>query len=506
MPALPADKVVAVIGAGTMGSGIAQVAATAGHPVLLHDVRGGTAAQAIAGIAKFLDGAVTKGRIAPDQRDATIRRLQPCGALSELASAALVIEAVVEDVEVKRKLFAELAGIVAPDAILATNTSALSIAAMARSLADPSRVVGMHFFNPAPLMPLVEVVSALTTAPAVAETVFATAAAWGKTPVHAKSTPGFIVNRCARPFYGEAWRLLSVGAADPATLDAVMREAGGFRMGPCELMDLIGQDVNFAVTRAVFDAYFSDSRYRPSLLQQEMVEAGRLGRKSGRGFFDYAKDAPAPLVRTAVTAPPPPRVVVEGDLGVAEPLVARLTGTGIPHARAEAGPNGPAIVLDAAVLRLTDGRPATLRAADTESNLVLFDLAFDYAATTRIALAAADQADPTAMAAAAGFFQALGVQVSPLDDTPGLIVMRTVAMLINEAMELVQARIATPDAVDLAMIKGVNYPRGPLAWAQSLGYRYSLRVIENLQQVYGEDRYRASPRLRRLAAVEAARD
>ena len=215
----------------------------------------------------------------------------PVHALGAFVSAGLVVEAIVEDLDVKRKLLRELEVVVPPGTILASNTSSLSITALAAGLKHPGRVVGMHFFNPAPVLPLVEVVSGLATDAAIADVVYATAAAWGKKPVHATSTPGFIVNRCARPFYAEALALLTERAADPATIDAVLREAGAFRMGAFELMDLIGHDVNLAVTKSVWEAYFHDPRYRPSVLQQERVAAGYLGRKSGRGIYAYGANA-----------------------------------------------------------------------------------------------------------------------------------------------------------------------------------------------------------------------
>jgi 3-hydroxybutyryl-CoA dehydrogenase len=360
----------------------------------------------------------------------------------------------------------------------------------------------MHFFNPAPILPLVEVVSGLATDPAVATTVFDTAAAWGKSPVYATSTPGFIVNRCARPFYAEALRLLTERATDPATLDAVLREAGDFRMGPCALMDLIGHDVNFAVTQTVFNDYFGDPRYRPSALQREMVEGGRLGRKSGRGFFDYSAGAPAPVPRSEPQAVKTARASIEGSLGAAEALVTRLPASGVPFKRVESSGDG-AIVLDDAVLRLTDGRLATVRAAAAnEPNLVLFDLAWDYASAKRIALAPADQAPAAARQAAVGFFQAMGFAVSVVDDTPGLVVARTIAMLINEASDAVLHGVSNPAGIDLAMTKGVNYSHGPFAWLERLGAGYAVGLLENLAATYGEDRYRVSPWLRRRRAAD----
>ncbi len=497
MTTLGPNHVVSIVGAGTMGAGIAQVAASAGHIVRLYDRQTETLAQAIDQIGRSLQRRVEKGQIDTGERQAILDRLMPSSSLGDLAPGALIIEAVIEDLEIKRQLFLDLEMVVAADAILASNTSSLSLAAIARDLKRPRRFVGMHFFNPAPLMPLVEVVSWLGGDEAVAATVFETAKRWGKQPVHCRSTPGFIVNRCARPFYAEALRLIAERAADPATIDAVMREAGGFRMGPCELMDLIGHDVNFAVTRAVHAAYFGDPRYQPSLVQQELVEAGHLGRKSGRGFFDYVPGSSAPPPLIAPPAPRPARAVIEGNLGPAEGLMARLERAGIPYMRAEArGPEG-AIVLDDAVLRLSDGRTATERGGSAEPNLVLFDLAFDYGQAGHLAAAATDRASKEARLAACGFFQALGFRVSLIDDAPGLIVLRTVAMLANEAFDAVQAGVASPAAIDQAMTMGVNYPKGPLAWADAIGLPYVLAVLDHLARHYGEDRYRASARLRR---------
>ena len=283
---LPLETVVAVVGAGAMGAGIAQVAAMAGHRVRLLDNRPDVAARAVAGIQAQLAKMAERGRLTAADAAAAGKRLTPVHALADLAGAGLVVEAIVEDLAEKQALFADLEGIAGRDCLLCSNTSAISLTAIGAALNHPERLAGLHFFNPAPLMALVEVVSGLATKPTVAATLFATAAAWGKTPVHARSTPGFIVNRVARPYYGEALRLAQEGAADCATIDAVMREAGDFRMGPFELMDLIGNDVNFAVTHSVWRAFFHDPRFGPSLLQQERVDAGLLGRKSGRGFYD----------------------------------------------------------------------------------------------------------------------------------------------------------------------------------------------------------------------------
>ena len=278
---------IAVVGAGTMGSGIAHVAARAGHPVYLHDSFPGACDRAKKGVEKDLEFLVRKGKLADDEAAAIAARIHPIHKMHALADAALVIEAIVEEPAAKSTLFHAIEGEVAPGCIIATNTSSLSLTALSQGMVHPGRLVGMHFFNPAPRMALVEVVSGLATDPDIAARVAATARAWGKTPVHVRSTPGFIVNRVARPYYGEALRFLSEQGGSPSTLDALLRDAGGFPMGPCEVMDLIGLDVNLAVTTSVFEASGFDRRYAPSLLQQELVRARRLGRKTGEGFYRY---------------------------------------------------------------------------------------------------------------------------------------------------------------------------------------------------------------------------
>ena len=386
---LDGDTQVGVIGAGAMGTGIAQVAAAGGHRVVLGDAAEGAAQRAQANIARAMDREVQKGRIARDAADELMSRIEfqwePLRALGGYGDCGLVIEAVVEDLAVKRSLFKALEASVDREAVLATNTSSLSVASIAAACDASYRVVGLHFFNPAPVMPLVEIVPWLGGDPVVASASFALISRWNKTPVLATDTPGFIVNRVARPFYGEALRLLDEGVADCATIDWAMKELGGFRMGPFELMDFIGNDVNFAVTRSVYEGMFYDPRYKPSLTQQRMVDAGFLGRKSGRGYYDYRSDAPKP-----------------------EPTKEPTTG------------------------------------------LLIFE--------------------------------------------------RVLAMLINEAVDAVLMRVASPEAIDLAMTKGVNYPKGLLAWANELGLARVLGWLERLQAEYGEDRYRPSPLLRRMVA------
>lgn len=498
MSALNTHATIAVIGAGAMGAGIAQVAAQAGHTVRLLDNRPGAAAQAIDGIDRQLAKRVDKGKLAASERAAIISRLQAVEAIEALAGCALVIEAIVENLDLKHDLFRQLESLCGEQCILASNTSSLSITRIAAGLQRPERLLGLHFFNPAPVMALVEVVSGLASDPALAACLFDTAKAWGKQPVHTRSTPGFIVNRVARPFYAESLRLLQEGAADCATLDALMREAGGFAMGAFELTDLIGHDVNYAVTCSVFDAYYGDTRFQPSLIQQELVDAGRLGRKSGQGFYVYGEGAQRPPAQQINSTASVDRCVVEGDLGIARALIPRLQAAAITVIQRDG--QGLLRVGDA-VLALSDGRLASQRAKeDGLRNLVLIDLALDFASATRIAISCSADTRPDARDHAVALLQQAGLAVSLLSDSPALAVLRTVAMLANEAADTVLHGVASAADIDLAMRAGVNYPKGPLAWAQDIGQAYVVRVLDNLQAAYGEERYRPSLLLRRLVA------
>lgn len=285
-------RTVAVIGSGTMGAGIAEVAASHGHQVLLYDIAGDAISRAIDGIRQRLASRVTRGKLSADASAQILARLLPVTDITALSGAELVIEAASERLEVKKALFAQLAEICPPQTLLTSNTSSISVTAIAADVNHPERVAGLHFFNPAPVMKLVEVVSGLATSAEVADALCELALNWGKQPVRCQSTPGFIVNRVARPFYSEAWRALEEQVAPPEVIDAALREGGGFPMGPLELTDLIGQDVNFAVTCSVFNAFWQERRFLPSLVQQELVLAGRLGKKSGKGVYEWQGEKP----------------------------------------------------------------------------------------------------------------------------------------------------------------------------------------------------------------------
>jgi 3-hydroxybutyryl-CoA dehydrogenase len=483
MTALDLSSPVAVVGAGTMGQGIAQVALVAGHPLRLYDTVPGRAREAADAIGARLDRLVGRERLTAHARDAALARLTPVDDLAGLAGCALVAEAVVERLEVKQELFRALEDIVDDDCLLATNTSSLSVTAIGGALRVPGRCVGLHFFNPAPLLPLVEVVSGFATDPSSATRAYDTARAWGKTPVACADTPGFLVNRVARPFYAEAFAVYEDQGADPATIDAVLRECGGFRMGAFELTDLIGQDVNEAVTHSVWTSFFQDARFRPSLVQRRLVESGRLGRKSGRGWYDYRDGgdgaggggdrggAGRPEPHTAGPADRPPYLVVHGDLGPAAALVPMAREAGIEVRAEDDGYDARVVLPGGGELYLTDGRTAVGR------DVVHFDLALDYRAATRVALSAGPDTAARTLQEATGLFQALGKQVSVIGDVPGMIVARTVARIIDLAHEAVAQGVATAADVDTAMRLGVNYPAGPFEWARSLGPAWAYALL-----------------------------
>ncbi len=372
-----------VIGAGTMGTGIAQVAASEGWDVVVNDSNSAVIEESSKSLVKVMNRLVEKGKIDQQTADSILGRIDFTEDQQHFENSDLVIEAIVENLEVKQKVFSAIEKIVRPDTIIASNTSSLSLASIGASLDNPSRFVGIHFFNPAPLMPLVEIIPAVQTVPRTIEQAKGWIDSWKKITVLAKDTPGFIVNRVARPFYGEALRIYEEGIADFATIDWSMKELGGFRMGPFELMDFIGNDVNYTVTETVFESFFYDPRYKPSFTQKRMSEAGLLGRKTGKGYYDYSEDAFKPTAK-----------------------------------------------MD----------------------------------------------------------EKLGKQI--LD--------RVVVMLINEAADALFLNIASKEDIDLAMTKGVNYPKGLLKWADELGINWCVEQLDKLYDEYHEDRYRCSPLLRRM--------
>jgi len=485
---------VGVIGAGTMGAGIAQVAAAAGHPVRLMDVRPDAARAARENIAVALAGLVGKGRMSASQRDAILERIVPVEALRDLADAALVVEVIVENLAAKQRLLRELETHVDRHAILASNTSSISITALANGMAYPDRVVGMHFFNPVPSMKLVEVVSGAETAVTVADAIAALSRRWGKQPVHAKSTPGFIVNRIARPFYAEALALLQEQAATPQQLDRLARSAG-FRMGPCELMDLIGHDINYAVTVSVFDANYGDRRYVPSLVQKALLDGGRLGRKCGKGLYDDAPTAlPALLPSSA-----PAALEIVGKGALMSQLTDWFSGKNVAFSRSvERHWNGLQISLPggAAELHISDGRSAAQLSAECGTRVLgVIDLPLLSEHSDAIGIAFAPGVTSEERSAMSAALAACGLQALEMRDMPGLLIARTVAMLINEGADAVHQGVCDEAGVDLAMKLGTNYPAGPFQWLQLVGVDYTVDLLNHLFSAYRSERYRISPLL-----------
>ncbi|MCO6008001.1 3-hydroxyacyl-CoA dehydrogenase [Actinoallomurus purpureus] len=483
--------IVAVVGAGTMGTGIAQVAAQAGHPVLLLDAAPGAADRAVSGIRERVKTLVARGKIDADPDALDLTAVDTADAL---APARLVIEAIAEDLEVKRRLFADLERVVTVDCVLASNTSSLPPTALAAGMEHPERVIGLHFFNPVPRMRLVELVAGADTSAQVADRTADLVTRWGKTVVRAAATPGFIVNRIARPYYAEAWRLHEERAAAPETIDAVLTGAGGFPMGPFALMDLIGHDVNEAVTRSVWTAFGHDPRFAPSPAQRALVQAGRLGRKSEQGIYRYGSDSRPPVATAAPRHPAPLEVV---DHGAAD-LRTLLTRSRVAVPGVERDDGTIALPGGALLIRST-GTTATELAARHGTPVIVADRTLDDATATAIAVAACESCPDDALAEAIGLLQAADLAVHVIDDTPGLIVTRTVAMLVNLAADALQQGVADAPDIDTAMRLGAGHPLGPLAWGDRWGAATVHTALAALQDAYGDPRYRPSPLLRRRA-------
>ena len=493
---LDAATPVAVIGAGSMGAGIAQLAAQCGHGVRLFDTQPGAAERALTRIRADLDGAVKRGRMDTVERDAVIGRIAVPTELGELAGCGLAVEAIVEKLEPKKGLFRDLEGILGPGAVLATNTSSISVSAIAQGLAHPGRVVGWHFFNPVTRMKLVEVIAGVETDPALVAAMHALSKAWGKTSVDAPNAPGFIVNRVARPYYAEGLRLLAERIAAPEAIDRLLREAAGFAMGPFELIDLIGADVNLSVTESVFAATAWDTRYAPNIIQQELVRSGRHGRKTGRGFYSYADGAKPPVATTVTLATGTvPAVAFGMQRGLLGALAQRLFDAGLQVETDESLPAETWRIGDD-VFALTQGETLAARRAHSSSSATpaptaLLDLARDYATTT--VLGATGPAPALARLAAA--LQPAGIDVIALADVAGLVVMRTIACIVNEAADLMTWTPTTAADIDTSMRLGMAYTQGPLAWADAVGSARIVSVLAHLQAHYGDNRYRRAPRL-----------
>jgi 3-hydroxybutyryl-CoA dehydrogenase len=486
------DLTAGVAGSGTMGRGIVQVLAQCGARVRVFDAQAGAAQKAKDAIAKVLGNQVAKGRMQQADADATLARIEIADSTAAFKDCHLVVEAIVEELDAKRKLFRELEGIVAEDCILASNTSSLSVTAMAAACKHPGRVAGYHFFNPVPLMRIVEVVDGELTEPWVGEALAQLARRYGHTPIRCKDTPGFVVNHAGRGFVPESLRVLQEGVADFATIDRILVDAAGFRMGPFSLMDLVGLDVAHAVMKSMHQQYFGEPKYQPAYIAETRVAAGLLGRKTGRGWYRYDKDGNA----EKLPEQPVPQAKAASVWAAPElkELLAKL------GAKVEAKPGKDTVCFVAPLGQ--DATSAALAAGCDPTRTVAVDSLFGFA--KRRTLMTTPVTTKEARDAAHGLLASDGVPVSVIRDSAGFVAQRVVAHIVNVGCDIVQQGIASPEDLDRAVMLGLGYPKGPLAMGDAAGAAKILAVLEAMHAFYNEPRYRPSPWLKRRAQLGAS--
>lgn len=495
----PRFSTVGIVGTGAMGRGIAQIAAQAGSTVLLYDTQAQAVTKARDAISAQWDKLVDKGRLPPEGAAAQKERLKPAATLAELAGCDLVVEAIVERLDVKKSLFAELEGIVKPEAVLATNTSSLSVTAIAAELKRPEQFAGFHFFNPVPLMKVVEVIAGLKTSSETCAALTEYARQMGHTPVQAGDTPGFIVNHAGRGYGTEALRAVSEGVADFATIDRILKDQVGFKLGPFELFDLTALDVSHPVMESIYRQYYDEARYRPSVITAQRLAGGVVGKKVGEGFYKYvdgvAQVAPEPPVPEVSNMPP---VWVSTRAARRSELLQLLKDLGAkietgqspsPEALTLVAPLGFDVTTVAVVERLDPARTVGI------------DMLIDDKATKRRVLATNPATRSDMRDAAHALFARDGKAVSVVRDSGGFVTQRVVATIVNIASDICQQRVCSPKDLETAVTLGLGYPMGPLAMGNQYGPANILEVLFNMQTVYGDTRYRPSPWLRRRGAI-----
>ncbi len=481
-----------------MGRGIAQIAASGGDDVVIWDAQAGAAEDACQFIHSMFSRAAEKGRISRSDADAAAQRIRIANGLEDFASAELVVEAIVERLDAKRGLFQQLDGIVPDKTVLATNTSSLSVTAIGAGTRNPERVAGFHFFNPVPLMKVVEVIPGARTAPAVVEALCGLAERWGHRAVRASDTPGFLVNHAGRGLYTEGLRIVQEGVASPETVDAILRQMAGFRMGPFELLDLTGIDVSFPVMEQIYSQFYQEPRFRPTPLAAQRVSAGLLGRKSGEGFYKYEDGRKIePASAPSRPAPENARFWIDADVpehGVI--LRDRLSQAGF-SVETGAKPSAEATCLLATIG--VDASTAVSSRGLNPARCLAVDMLFgvDSGLTLMTNPATAE----SARIAAHGALSVDGKPVFVISDSAGFVAQRVVAMIVNIACDIAQQKIASPQDIDDAVTLGLGYPKGPLALGDQIGAPRILNILEGLQSCYGDPRYRPSPWLRRRAQL-----